>query len=81
MPTCPNWRQDPKEISITVDVVVFLSYFTGFAVSISILVISVLRHKSMLVDLVFSCRIYLASATRSTTLVQSSHEISNSLLS
>ena len=47
VPHCPDWKQDPVEISITVDVVVFLSYFSGFVASIAIIIISIVWHKAM----------------------------------
>ena len=47
VPNCPAWKQDSVEVSITVDVVVFLAYFIGFVASIAILIISAIRHEAM----------------------------------
>ena len=47
VPICPDWRQDSIEVSITIDVVVFLAYFSGFVASIAVLVISVIRYEAM----------------------------------
>lgn len=47
VPICPTWRQDPELITTVIDVVVFLSYSTGFTTAIIIIVISVIRYKTM----------------------------------
>ena len=47
VPSCPSWRQEPAAISILIDVVVFLAYFTGFVAAIAVLIISIIRHDSM----------------------------------
>ncbi len=47
VPHCPSWRQEPAGVSILIDVVVFLAYFTGFVAAIVILVLSVVRRDTM----------------------------------
>lgn len=47
VPICPTWRQDQVLITTVIDVVVFFSYSTGFITAIVIIVISVIRYKTM----------------------------------
>ena len=47
VPICPSWKQDSKEISAFIDAVVIITFSIGFVISVVILVIAAIRHKTM----------------------------------
>lgn len=49
VPICPNWKQDNKATAITLDVVIIISYTSGFVIAIAIVIISIIRRDSMCV--------------------------------
>lgn len=59
VPICPAWRLNNKATTIAVDVVIGISYTSGFIAGIVIVVISVLRKKTMYVSLVDLYRFWL----------------------
>ena len=47
VPICPTWKQTTASISTLTDVVYLLAFSVGFVVAIIIVVISVVRYKTM----------------------------------
>ena len=50
LPSCYTWLQNPKAVSITIDVVLFITAFVGFWAAVAVIVISLLRRKRMYVS-------------------------------
>lgn len=47
VPSCFSWLQYSKAVSISIDVMVFLTAFLGFGAAVAVIVVSFLRRKRM----------------------------------
>ena len=47
LPSCHTWVQFSRDVSIAIDVIIFMSVFTGFVVGLVVLVMSILRQNQM----------------------------------